>query len=114
VNEPEPRRRYEPEVFAAEQAAIAATMEENDVPAATGTVIPACALAQAGRVGGVHGFAVVSPSGNVAGRPAFFQSMARLVARIPVHGVCPKAGTPANMARKSHRQALRTNVKHCP
>jgi len=40
------------------------------------------------RVGGVHGFGVVSPSGKVAGRPALLQSMARLGANIPDQA-CP-------------------------
>src|SRR5271157_794523 len=37
------------------------------------------------RVGGVHGFGVVSPSGRVAGSPAWLQSIARLDARMPDH-----------------------------
>jgi hypothetical protein len=40
---------------------------------------------QAGLVGGVHGFGVVSPSGNVAGSPAFDQLIARLGERTPDH-----------------------------
>ena len=40
------------------------------------------------RVGGVHGFGVVSPSGKVAGSPALDQSIARLGASTPDHA-CP-------------------------
>src|SRR5271155_3449199 len=47
------------------------------------TVDPHCVLA-----GGVQGFCVVSPSGRVAGSPAFDQLMARLVERTPDHGCC--------------------------
>ena len=43
---------------------------------------------QAGLVGGVHGFGVVSPSGNVGGSPAFDQLIARLDERTPDHD-CP-------------------------
>jgi hypothetical protein len=39
-------------------------------------------------VGGVHGLAVVSPLGSVAGNPAVLQSIARLEERMPVHD-CP-------------------------
>lgn len=77
VNVPEPNCKYEPPAFADEQLFIAVRMEEKEVPAATGTVIPAWADVQADLVGGVHGFGVVSPSGNDAGNPAFFQSIAR-------------------------------------
>ena len=52
-------------------------------------MIPACAVVQATRVGGVHGFGVVSPSGNEAGRPAFFQSIAREGQSRFVQGVEP-------------------------
>lgn len=76
-NEPGPSKRYDPLLFADEQLFIAVRIEEKDVPAGTGTVIPACELVQAGRVGGVHGFGVVSPSGNSAGSPALPQSIAR-------------------------------------
>jgi hypothetical protein len=41
------------------------------------------------RTGGVHGFAVVSPSGSIGGSPAFPQLMARLEERIPDHGPLP-------------------------
>jgi hypothetical protein len=47
------------------------------------------------RLGGVHGFVVVSPSGNVAGNPAFDQLMARLGDRMPDHD-CPKHGADKN------------------
>jgi hypothetical protein len=77
VNEPEPNCKYEPPAFAVEQWFIAVRIDEKEVPDGTGTVIPAWADVQADLVGGVHGFGVVSPSGKVAGRPAFFQSMAR-------------------------------------
>src|SRR5271169_6537323 len=40
------------------------------------------------RVGGVQGFGVVSPSGRVAGSPAFPQFIARLDASMPDHA-CP-------------------------
>jgi hypothetical protein len=40
---------------------------------------------QAGLLGGVHGFGVVSPSGNVAGSPAFDQLIARLDETTPDH-----------------------------
>lgn len=77
VNAPAPRSRYDPAGLAALQEAMAVVIVEDDVPAGTGTVMPAWALVQAGRVGGVHGFAVVSPSGRMAGSPACDQSMAR-------------------------------------
>jgi hypothetical protein len=44
------------------------------------------------RAGGVHGFAVVSPSGNVAGSPAPVHVIARLDEMTPDHA-CPKHGT---------------------
>jgi hypothetical protein len=47
-----------------------------------------CDVVHCVRAGGVHGFAVVSPSGRVGGSPAFFQSMARLGANIPDQA-CP-------------------------
>jgi hypothetical protein len=53
----------------------------SEVPAAT--VDPHCV-----RVGGVHGFNVVSPSGRVAGNPAFVQSIALLEERMPDQGCC--------------------------
>jgi hypothetical protein len=79
---PGPSNKYEPCGFAAAQAAIALFSEATDVLEETGTAIPACALVQADRVGGVQGLGVVSPSGKVAGSPAFDQSMARLGERI--------------------------------
>jgi hypothetical protein len=57
------------------------------------TVEPLCIL-----VGGVHGFGVVSPSENIACRPACVQSMARLGERIPDHG-CADAATGSNSER---------------
>jgi hypothetical protein len=49
----------------------------TEAPEGMGTVVPACPVVHAGRVGGVHGLGVVSPSGNVAGNPALVQFMAR-------------------------------------
>jgi len=46
-------------------------------------VDPYCVL-----VGGVHGLLVVSPSGSVAGSPAFDQLIARLVERTLDQGCC--------------------------
>ena len=48
------------------------------------------------RPGGVHGFAVVSPSGRVGGSPAWFQSKARLGANIPDQD-CPYEGVENNI-----------------
>jgi hypothetical protein len=89
VNVPGPRRRYEPLGFAAAHLEMAALSEATEVLEATGTGIPAWVLLQADRTGGVHGFAVVSPSGRVAGSPAFDQSIARLFAMIPDQGGVP-------------------------
>ena len=65
---------------------------ETEADEGIGTVVPACPDVQAGRVGGVHGFVVVSPSGKVAGRPAAGQLVPlggwRLDARMPD---CPDA-----------------------
>jgi hypothetical protein len=70
------------------QLVSAVAIDAREVPLATGTAIPAWAAVQAVRVGGVHGFRVVSPSGRVACKPAWLQSMARLLEITPDHG-CP-------------------------
>jgi hypothetical protein len=54
------------------------------------------------RVGGVQGFAVVSPSGSVAGSPAFVHVPALLVARMFDHD-WPKHGTEKRMSRNKRR-----------
>ena len=66
------------------------------MPEATGTEMPACTDVQAARVGGVHGLGVVSPSGKVAGSPAFFQSIARLELRMLDQEGCAWARVEAN------------------
>lgn len=54
-------------------------------------------------LGGVHGFAAVSPFGSVAGRPALDQSIARLVAKIPDQDcVCATVETHARMRRNRY------------
>src|SRR5277367_3345790 len=75
ANVPAPRRTNVP----VGQAASAALIAAADAPLAM--VDPHCF-----RGGGVHGFGVLSPSGNVAGSPAVDQSSARLGARMPDHG----------------------------
>jgi hypothetical protein len=42
------------------------------------------------RIGGVHGFAIVSPSGSVAGSPALLQLIARLGGRTVDQGFCAR------------------------
>jgi hypothetical protein len=59
------------------------------------------------RVGGVHGLAVVSPSGKLAGSPAFDQSIARLDERMPDHA-CPyeSAGNNRNIEIRGSRRLI--------
>jgi len=63
------------------------------------------------RTGGVHGLAVVSPSGSVGGSPAYDQSIARLGARMPDQD-WPKHGI--ENARKSRQNFVREFIRNMP
>ena len=68
------------------QEAIAVLITDTDTGDAD--VPPAIVEPHCVRVGGVHGFGVVSPSGSVAGSPALVQFVARPEERMLDHGCC--------------------------
>src|SRR5262249_3700041 len=81
-----------------EQAASAVLSAAAANPAAM--VDPHCV-----RAGGVHGLTVVSPVGNVAGRPFEVQSIAREAARMLLHD-CASAKAGLNKSAKNRNRLI--------